>query len=52
MSDLAADTPAAAPIKEGGLRGLLAPGARWPLAIGCVLMLTQQFSGVNAVRLA
>ena len=52
MGDFAADTPPAAPRKEGGLRGLLAPGARWPLAIGCLLMVTQQFSGINAARLA
>ena len=52
MGDFAADTPPAAPRKEGGLRGLLAPGVRWPLAIGCLLMVTQQFSGINAARLA
>jgi len=35
--------------KQGGLRGLFVKGVRWPFAIGCLLMVAQQFSGINAV---
>ena len=49
MGDFVTAAPPAAPRKAGGLRELLAPGARWPLTIGCTLMVAQQFSGINAV---
>ena len=43
-----AGAEAAAP--PSGVRGLCAPGARAQFGIGCALMLTQQFSGINAAR--
>jgi len=55
MVGVASDVPAAniSPLdavpKVTGLRGLCAVGVRWPLAIGCILMVVQQCSGINAV---
>lgn len=34
---------------RGGLCALCSRQARWPLTIGCLLMVIQQFSGINAV---
>ncbi|KAL1523320.1 hypothetical protein AB1Y20_018266 [Prymnesium parvum] len=48
LTGFVADAPDEAK-KVGGLRGLMVKGVRQPFAIGCTLMITQQFSGINAV---
>jgi len=35
--------------KQGGWGALLARGCRWPLVIGCLLAVFQQFCGINAI---
>mmetsp|Transcript_51632 Transcript_51632/g.85636 ORF Transcript_51632/g.85636 Transcript_51632/m.85636 type:complete len:542 (-) Transcript_51632:592-2217(-) len=37
------------PHKQGGMRGLFKRGARTQFGIGCMMMLVQQLSGINAV---
>lgn len=39
----------AAEKRAGGVRALFAPGVRRPFFVGCMLMVFQQFSGINAV---